>query len=170
MRVKRKSPAARRSSKGRNPTEPRIPGPTAPSLRLEWNKMEQNGTELKVCHSYALLAVVPDAEVPRLGVATALPSFPAKAANLASPGPGCATRPIKATRGHAGPVRTSERSAERGHGGPVFSLAGRSNRGQTGPSGARVHPPHRSLLLREKAKDEGSGDGKSNEMRLNETK
>ena len=76
MRVKRKSPAARRSSKGRNPTEPRIPGPTAPSLRLEWNKMEQNGTELKVCHSYALLTVVPNAEAPGLGVVAALSSFP----------------------------------------------------------------------------------------------
>ena len=79
MRVKRKSPAARRSSKERNPTEPRIPGPTAPSLRLEWNKMEQNGTELKVCHSYALLTVVPNAEAPGLGVVAALPSFPAQA-------------------------------------------------------------------------------------------
>ena len=72
------------------------------------NKMEQNGTELKVCHSCALLAVAPDAKAPGLGVVAALPSFSSAGSDPFSPW--------------------------------------------------------------EKAKDEGSGDGKSNEMRLNETK
>ena len=50
--------------------------------------MEQNGTELKVCHSCALLAVVPNAKAPGLGVVAALPSFSAQAQILLPLGEG----------------------------------------------------------------------------------
>ena len=57
----------------------------------QWNEMEQNGTELKVCRSWPLVM-----------------------------------RPPQSKQGHAGPPRTSERSANQGHTGLIFSLSVRS--------------------------------------------
>ena len=82
----------------------------------KWNKMEQNGTELKVCRSYALLRAVP-----RRGWLL------------------LATR-NEATTIETGPLRpvvTSKRRAKRGHTGLISSLAARSKRGQPRPNGSR---------------------------------
>ena len=51
-----------------------------PTPRSKWNEMEQNGTELKVCRSYALLRAVPRRGwLPRLRVAAVPSVVPAKA-------------------------------------------------------------------------------------------
>ncbi len=111
--------------------------------------MEQNGTKRNGIKSLPLLRT-PRGRTKRggsrLGCSGGSSVVPCEGGEPRIPGPGCATRPTKASRCHAGPVRTSERRANRGHGGPVFSLAGRSKRGQTGPNGARVHPPSVPVL------------------------